>query len=129
MKKYNSWGEISSLYVDEYDNPVERTKDKYPYTYDGFVVYRLGKNEEITGTVYSDRMLQWDWDKYNKCTKEVFGDTRQMFYDATPSQIEALLQLYFQKPTLKLILMMEYCNVSNGYPVWRFDYKTEKDGQ
>ena len=23
---------------------------------------------------------------------------------------------------LKLIFIMEYCNVSNGYPVWRFDF-------
>lgn len=29
----------------------------------------------------------------------------------------------YSKPNLKLILVMEYCNQTTGYPEWRFDYR------
>ncbi len=119
------WGTMYAV-VDEYGNQVERTKDKYPYSYDGFVTHRLGKNEEANSTVYSDRLWQWDYGKYEACVKKVFGDHRQMFYDATPDQIERLLRLYYNDDSIRVILIMEYCNVSNGYPVWRFDFNIKK---
>lgn len=46
--------------VDEHNNPVRRTKQSHPYNYDGFILWRFGKNEEATSTIYSDRLLQWD---------------------------------------------------------------------
>ena len=52
--------------VDEFDKPVKRTKQSHPYSYDGFVQWRGGPNEEATSTIYSDRLLQWDYDKHNK---------------------------------------------------------------
>lgn len=112
--------------VDEYDIPVRKTKKEYPYGYDGFVVHRVGNNSEANETVYSDRLWQWDHSKYNKSVEKVFGDHRQMFYQATSDELERMLREYFDNPKLKLILVMEYCNVSNGYPVWRFDYNNNK---
>lgn len=54
---------INLYYVDEFGKPVERTKFDFPYSYDGFVTYRAGNNSEITGTVYSDRLSESDYEK------------------------------------------------------------------
>ena len=110
--------------VDEYGNRVEKTKYTHPYSYDGFVTFRNGKNEEVNHTVYSDRIVQWDYKKARKLMKKHFGNEGDYYTDRSPDKIESFLKEYFGKE-LKLILVMEYCNVSSGYPVWRFDLKIE----
>lgn len=114
----------SSTGIDELDRPVQRDQFSHPYSYDGFVTHRAGPNSEATGTVYSDRLMQWDWKKYNVLSKKHFGNEGQNFYltDRTPAKIEAFLRDYNDNPKLKLVLIMQYCNQSSGYPVWRFDY-------
>lgn len=112
--------------VNEFGKAVERTKQDYPYSYDGFITYRNGKNEEANHTIYSDRLLQWDRDKYNKLSKKHFGDEGQYFYSRNPKSIEAFLAEWTEQE-VKLIFIMEYCHMSSGYPVWRFDFAaTEK---
>lgn len=107
--------------VDEFDRPVKRRKQEYPYSYDGFVTYRNGENKEINHTIYSDRILHDP--KYDKLSLKHFGDEGQMFFNRKPKAIEDFLKDFCDAPNLKLILVMEYCNVSNGYPLWRFDFK------
>ncbi len=109
--------------VDEYDNPVHKTKYEHPYSYDGFVTYRNGKNEEANITLYSDRLLQWDYNKTRELMKKHFGNSGDYYDNRSPKAIESFLAEYTNNPTLKLIFIMEYCNASNGYPVWRFDCK------
>ena len=53
-----------------------------------------------------------------------FGEKSDYFDRRTPIAIEAFLRELLDKPNYQLGLIMEYCNVSNGYPVWRFDVKT-----
>lgn len=121
------YGFVDMGAVDEYDNPVKRTRSEYPYSYDGYVEWRGGHNSEITDTVYSDRLYQWDWEKYNRCRNEVYGNAGQYFDGYQEhDKIEKLLQLYMNEPKLKLILVMQYCNMSSGYPLWRFDYNIPK---
>ena len=113
--------------VDEHGNPVKRTREECPYSYDGFVVYRNGENSEANNTIYSDRLLQWDYAKYNRLSKKHFGNEGQIFFDRDPKKIEKFLQDWMGNPKLKLIFIMEYCNVSNGFPLWRFDVKDKKE--
>ena len=108
--------------VDEHGEPVQRTKQSHPYSYDGFVLHRLGRNEEATMTVYSDRLAQWDDEKYVQCCERHMPGKR--WDNASPEQIQAFLRDYTGEPALRLILVMEYCNYASGYPVWRFDYAT-----
>lgn len=123
--KLNSKGYVTYFSgVDEYDNPVERSKHEYPYSYDGFVTYRGGKNEETTNTVWSDRLLQWDYEKTRSLMKKHFGTQGDYYFERTPEQIESFLSEYLGEK-VKLILIMEYCNVSSGYPVWRFDISSK----
>ena len=113
---------IFSGEVDEFDKPVERTRYTHPYSYDGFVVWRGGKNEEVNSTVYSDRLLQQDYKKTRKLMQKHFGESGDYWNNRTHDKIEAFLREWLGKKKLRLILVMEYCNVSNGYPLWRFDY-------
>jgi hypothetical protein len=108
--------------VDEHGNQITRTPATHPYSYDGFVTHRLGKNEEAKDTIYSDRLLQWDYQKYNELSEKHFGNKSQNWYDRQPEKIEAFLRDWCEAPNLKLVLVMEYCNQSSGYPVWRFDF-------
>jgi len=104
---------------------VVMTYDKMnrPYSYDSFIMW--GKPSKEAHTVYSDRLYQWDFKKYNKICKKVFGNVGQYFNHRDPKLIEKFLSLYFDKK-LKLHMIEEHCNKSNGYPLWRFDYEEIK---
>ena len=110
--------------VDEFGNEVERTKSKYPYSYDGFVTYRNGENSEANCTIYSDRMIREK--EYERLSTKHFNGGGQMFFNRSGEKIEEFLRDWFDDPKLKLIFVMEYCNVSNGYPLWRFDFRKSK---
>ena len=112
--------------VDEFGDPVKRSRSKYPYSYDGFVTYRNGENSEANCTIYSDRMIREK--EYEVLSTKHFGGGGQMFFDRSGEKIEEFLRDWFNDQSLKLIFVMEYCNVSNGYPLWRFDFrKTPND--
>ncbi len=108
--------------VNEFGKTVERTKSEYPYSYDGFVTYRSGENKEVNNTIWSDRLQQWDYDKTDKLKLKHFGDKGDYYDSRSPKKIEAFLSEYLDKE-VKIIFIMEYCNISSGYPVWRFDIK------
>lgn len=107
--------------VDEHGNPVRRTKWTHPYSYDGFVLWTSNDyNPQMpAGTIYSDRLYEWDYKKAI-ALGEKHGIQR---WDNTPTdQIEAFLRDWNDNPNLRLVLVMEYCDQSSGYPVWRFDF-------
>jgi len=108
--------------IDINGNPVERPKSKYPYTYSSFVTWRNGENEEITESVYTDRLLQWDWDKHNRLCREHFGNEGQYWDNRDPKKIEAFLRDWTDNQELQLIVIMECCNQATGYPLWYFGY-------
>ncbi len=113
---------VDLTYVDEHGQPVARTPITHPYCYDGFVVWRSDKKAKCTGTIYSDRLLQWDFDKHDRLCQKHFGNRGQYWRDRAPKLIEAFLRDWTGNPNLRLILVMEYCNQASGYPCWRFDY-------
>ncbi len=119
-----SWGYATR--INEFGKPVERSKEEYPYSYDGFVTWRGGKNEEATSTIYSDRLLDWDYKRHDELCVKHFGDKGQVWYSRDSKKIEAFLRDWTGDKKLKLIFVMEYCNQSSGYPLWRFDYKSNK---
>lgn len=114
----------NAAYIDEFGKPIERTPDKYSYSYDGYMLHRFGKNEEANMTIYSDRLLQWDYKKHNELCKKHFGNEGQYWAERDPKKIEAFLRDWCEDPELKLIFVMQYCNMASGYPLWRFDFHT-----
>lgn len=108
-------------FMDIEGNVVKRTKSEYPYSYDPIVVFRNFQLES-DNTVWSDRLFQWDYEKYNKlCTKH-FGNESQYWYDRNPELVESFLSDYVGYE-IKLVRITESCNVSSGFPVWSFDFK------
>ena len=115
------WGRI-----DENGNVVKRSKEEYRYSYDGFIQWRGGKNEDANGTIYSDRLLNWDFKKHDRLCQKVFGNKGQYWDRRNSKDIEKFLRLWTGDKKLKLVSVMEYCNWANGYPFWRFDYNSPK---
>lgn len=108
-------------YVDMNGFPVERPKNHYPYSYSPFRVYKRNWSFKDK-SVDSDRLFEWDSDKYNEISKLVFGNTGQNFRNRHPAEIQNFLQRYFGRRLL-ITGIMECCNLSNGYPYWTFYYK------
>lgn len=121
----NNWG---SHYRDIDGNPVERTPLTHKYSYDEFVLYKASNFDKKDCWVYSDRMLQWDREKYSEAFHKVWpGKTGcQSFWDRTPEEINRFLSLYFDK-NVTLTAIMQGCNASTGYPYWVFAYKEVKE--
>lgn len=113
---------ISFGELDEHGNPAERSRHSHPYSYSQFVQWRGGKNSEANGSVYSDRLYQWDHAKHDELCEKHFGDRGQYWHDRAPEKIEAFLRDYEDSPSLKLIYIMQGCNVSSGFPVWLFNF-------
>lgn len=102
--------------------PIKRNPIQYPYSYDLFVTYKVGTRDDITGSVYSDRLYQWDSQKYNDLCEKHFGNRGKYFDTRNPGDIEKFLSEYLGK-SLDLIAIMQGCNVSTGFPVWWFGYR------
>ena len=109
-------------FVDLYGEPVERTKDDYPYSYDPFLVWSNGEIGDDVKTVYSDRLYQWDSSKFESVSNKIWGKYSQYFDDKEPHEIEAFLSEYMDKK-IRLVAIMECCNHSSGFPYWRFCYR------
>ena len=107
-----------SGYKDWKGNSIKRTPDNYSYSYDAYVIVKNA--EKYEHTVYSDRLFQFDSGKYNKFCQKHFGNEGQYWDNRSEEKIEAFLRDYYDKPDLRLIGIMQGCNVSNGYPYWVF---------
>lgn len=104
-------------------NPTKRHPMSYPYSYDAYVIWAK-EYKENDNAVYSDRLYQWDSEKYDRCCMEVWNDRRQVFNRSSPKEIQKFLSLYFGE-TVKLTGIEKGCNVSTGYPYWVFYYRAE----
>lgn len=102
--------------------PVERDPHRYKYSYDPYFLYRADTfNPDTMSGEYSDRMWEWDHDKFDRCVNAVWPDSRhgQSFYHDDPKDITKFLELYFGYPVV-LHGILQGCNVSSGYPYWIF---------
>lgn len=120
----NMWGEeLKSQFVDLDGNEIKRNPFSHPYNYDEYVIWKDESfDKEKYSAVYSDRLYQWDYEKYNRCCKEVFENQGQQFYQREPKEIERFLSMYFDKE-IKLTAIMQGCNQSSGFPYWIFLYE------
>lgn len=113
---------LEEEYVDLNNKPIKRNPHSYPYSYDTFKVWDNGYCKEKSHSLYSDRMWQWNYEKFDKCCEMVFGNSGQMFYDRTPEDINSFINLYLGKE-VRLTAILQGCNVSTGFPYWVFVYE------
>lgn len=108
--------------------PVERTPVEYPYSYDPYVLHKSPDCDPRNSCiVYSDRMMQWNYDKYMNCIKMMPEEDQagQMFHHASLRGVSLFLSYYYVK-VCNCTAILEGCNVSNGYPYWIFYYTEEE---
>lgn len=142
---------IDGWFVDEHGYPVgshrigpapdadlqrrdpPRQKSAYPYGYCPFTIWGFpGENKECNGTVYVDRMEQWDRAKYVRLAAEIFVDDRGARVGVYNSHacrgdlIEKFLRAWNEDPDLALLRVVECCNVATGYPTWALYYRGTK---
>jgi len=98
-----------------------RSKLTHPYNYDPILQWQGGA--EPNGTVYTDRLWQWDHAKHDQLCKTHFGDAAQYWDRRSPEAIEAFLRDYLGDPGLALCVVTEHCNQATGFPLWRLDYR------
>ncbi len=110
--------------IDKYGNILNKTKQSHPYDYDPITLYLV--EGEVTNTIYNDRLSQWDYKKRNLLCKKHFNNEGDYWDNREPNLIEKFLRDWVDDQNLKLISIIEYCNSSNGYPYWRFDFQTDK---
>jgi hypothetical protein len=104
--------------------PENIVKDKttYPYTYDPFIIYFNEKTDkEAITSLYTDRLLRWDYEKHDRLCRKHFGNERQSWDNRDHKKIEAFLSDWVEKK-VTLIANIQYVNIGNGYPTWRLDY-------
>lgn len=120
-KMFNCLGEIYSPVCNIDGIPVKRTIQEYPYSYDPFLIWSNNYHKD-DHVLYSDRLYQWNFEKFNRCCYKVWKNMGQWFDERSPKSIEKFLSLYLEKP-ICLTGIEQGCNVSNGYPYWIFFYK------
>lgn len=82
---------------------------------------------EATNTVYSDRLFQWDSKKHDEFCQKHFGNTGQYWDRREPDKIQEFLSDYLNEKVI-LCKIEQHTNASNGYPLWRFDYRKSDAG-
>lgn len=136
MNDYNSgaWkntnGVMTMVFggVDLQGNPVSRTRQEFPYSYDSYVVWRTKSKLESTSSAYTDRLRTW-YPNADEVWKKHAPGGRGNYHDlsgASPTVIQSFLRELLECPNLELIAMMDGCNASSGYPV---GYLTWNDGK
>lgn len=100
-------------------------KSSHPYSYDPFTVWTAGATAMGHHGVYTDRMRQWDYEKFSSLKREIFGTSSDYWNEFKPKDIERFLCAYLDKP-VKLVRVIEYCNQATGYPLWYLSYDEVK---
>lgn len=70
--------------------------------------------------MYSDRMMQWDFKKYNNSRRRHFGDESQCWFSPDMIKTKLFLEDYLEDE-INGFRVVRFTNVSNGNPLWRFD--------
>lgn len=95
-----------------------RTPQEYPYSHDEFYLWRKFKDgDESVTSAYTDRMREWDAEKYARATKD-----RMTNYNSVPKSRAAadeIVAAYFG-PKAECVGVAQSMNHSNGYPLGIF---------
>ena len=100
------------------------TKQEKPYAYSPF--FTFGSHSTIAGASadYTDRYLSWGAEKF-RAAQKVAGIKGDWWNTATPAQVQKFVTAYYGKG-YKLVGIVEWCNVSSGYPHWSIHFTKPK---
>lgn len=104
------------------DRDSFKSKSEFPYSYDPICIWG-DEYADNNGSIYTDRLLHWDFPKHDELCMKHFGDKGQYWNNRDPNKIEAFLRDWVDDQELELIYITEFCNLSNGYPTWLLAFK------
>lgn len=96
-------------------------KSTHPYSYSEFYLWGGPDGRKAAkDAVYSDRLAQWDLDKYSRCCKAIAPGKR--WDQMSAADVSAWMTAYLGRP-ITATALAEGCNVGNGYPYWIIWFK------
>lgn len=84
----------------------------------------FNNGKKPTDTLYSDRMWEWDMEKYDKIATKVFGKPAQIWSSYTTEQIEQLISEYLGEEIE--VCFIEVNITYSGYSIYRADFKKKR---
>lgn len=126
MMKLKPFGALSAFIQQTSSDQLNfKSKVEYPYSYDPIIQFLL-PGVEANNTIYTDRLLQWDFPRHDELCLKHFGDSGQYWDYRSSVAIEAFLKDWVGDKELVLVSKTEYCDRSSGHPTWRLDFKSTK---
>lgn len=121
-QKNKAFGPHGLWYEQEGEN---YTKYDHPYSYSPFFLF--GDHESIEGANcdYTDRYQLWDKERYDRAIKAMGKERR--WDQHTPAEYNKFVKAYYGE-NYEVVGVVEWCNVSNGYPCWSIHFK-ENEGK
>jgi hypothetical protein len=93
-----------------------RTPGEALYGFSGYFLWRkFMQGDETVGGVYSDRMQQWDPEKWS----EAMRGRKQNWQTMSAQEAKEIIWAYYGSD-YELVGYATECNVSNGYPLGIF---------
>lgn len=111
----------TSYYIDLFGNEINKTPLSNPYNFDEYIIWKGDyKNSDLKA--YSDRLQQWNFEKYNTCIHNMLKTSGWLFSFENSNFTEYFLSSYYGK-NIKLTAIAKGCNVSSGFPYYVFFYR------
>ena len=114
-------------FVDLDGRRVKKTPRDYPYSYDPFVIYKGDDlNIEEDDSFYSDRLSLWyDCERMRELKEKYSIEHGDYFWAYNPIEKLDKFLSDLMRISAKITAIVQYCNISNGYPYWLVYYRRE----
>lgn len=77
-------------------------------------------------TIDTDRLIGWDYKKYEECCMKVWHNKGQSFRKRNLPEIQEFLSLYFERK-VTVYGIIENENAFNGYPYWTIYFRYDEE--
>jgi len=96
-----------------------KTKWSNPYNYDPIIQFVT--DEQPNNSVYTYRLIGFNLEKYSDlCLKHFgnFGNSDHYWNNRSPEKIQSFMRDWTDNEKLKVVNVVEYCDIETGYPTW-----------
>lgn len=94
------------------------TPECRPYNFSEYYLFNMKEKNTKYEAVYSDRMNQWDYEKFKRAL-DIVGSGMDWF---DPNKAEKFMSAYYGR-AIEVAAMARGCNQSSGYPYFIFWFR------
>lgn len=102
--------------------PVKRTRQSHPYTFDDYLLYETEAPALANDSLYTDHMYHQEPEKYERLLRKHISTTSNFWEGRSPEKIQAFLRDYCDEPDLELVRVWACCDQSSGADHWQFEF-------